>query len=47
MAATPDFDRIAKQLVPPEFVGLVVDALRRVCNAGGAEDIAKLGTFVD
>jgi len=41
---TPDFDRLAKQLVPPELRGLVVDALRLVWKAHGAADIAKLET---
>lgn len=42
MPETPDFNQIAKQLVPPDRVELVVDALLLVWNARGAADIAKM-----
>ena len=42
MPNTPDFDAIAQQLVPPQFVWLVVDGLLRMWNARGAADAAAI-----
>jgi hypothetical protein len=42
MPETPDFQKIADQLVPPECVAFVVDAFRLIWNARGAADIAQI-----
>ena len=39
MPDSPDFDAIAEQLVPAQFVSLVVEGLLRVWNARGAADV--------